>query len=94
MDTSDSSKSTAAGFETKLRQMKAITEEMEKKDIPLEDLLTRFKEGIRLAGECAGILKEAERDLDTSMHEIDLILNTSGEGHDSGHIGAEKKTHQ
>ncbi|MDB6024446.1 MAG: exonuclease small subunit [Verrucomicrobiales bacterium] len=47
-------------FEEAIRKLEAIVEEMEGKDLPLENLLARFEEGTKLAKACQIKLSDAE----------------------------------
>ena len=47
-------------FEDALKKLEAIVEEMESKDLPLENLLARFEEGTKLAKVCQTKLADAE----------------------------------
>jgi len=47
-------------FEEALQQLEAIVEAMEAGDLPLESMLTRFEEGVKLARHCQTKLQEAE----------------------------------
>ena len=47
-------------FEEALKQLEAIVEAMESGDLPLETMLTRFEEGVKLARQCQTKLQEAE----------------------------------
>ena len=48
-------------FEEALKALEKIVQELEKEDLPLEEALARFEEGIRLARDCHRLLEEAER---------------------------------
>jgi exodeoxyribonuclease VII small subunit len=47
-------------FEEALKKLEATVEAMEGGDLPLEKLLERFEEGIRLVKACQAKLEEAE----------------------------------
>lgn len=47
-------------FEDGLNKLEAIVAEMEKDELPLEDLLKHYEEGIRLAKGCQDKLQSAE----------------------------------
>lgn len=47
-------------FEEALQRLETIVESMESDDLPLEQLLTRFEEGTRLARLCQNRLADAE----------------------------------
>jgi exodeoxyribonuclease VII small subunit len=50
----------AMPFEEALRKLESIVEAMEAGDLPLETLLARFEEGMRLLKTCQTRLQEAE----------------------------------
>jgi exodeoxyribonuclease VII small subunit len=47
-------------FDEALKKLEAVVEAMESGDLPLESLLSRFEEGIRLVKICQAKLEEAE----------------------------------
>ena len=59
-------------FEEALQKLEAIVSKMEEGDLPLEEALKAFEEGVRLAQFCTGKLDEAERKVEK------LIRNQSG----------------
>lgn len=50
----------APSFEEALQKLEAIVEAMEAGDLPLETLLARFEEGVRLVKVCQARLEDAE----------------------------------
>jgi exodeoxyribonuclease VII small subunit len=46
-------------FEEALKQLEAIVETMESGDLPLENMLARYEEGVKLARHCQAKLEEA-----------------------------------
>jgi exodeoxyribonuclease VII small subunit len=56
----DAAKLEAMPFEEAMKRLEAIVEAMESEDLPLENLLTRFEEGTRLAKACQEKLADAE----------------------------------
>jgi len=48
-------------FEGSLKRLETLVNEMEKGDLPIEDALKAFEEGIGLTRECQTILQEAEQ---------------------------------
>ncbi len=52
-------------FEEALKRLEAIVEAMEAGDLPLETMLAKFEEGIRLAKLCQARLEEAELKIQT-----------------------------
>ena len=47
-------------FESSLTALEAAVEKLEKGDLPLEEALACFEEGVKAAGSCQKLLKEAE----------------------------------
>jgi exodeoxyribonuclease VII small subunit len=47
-------------FEEALQNLESIVEQMEGGELPLETMLTRFEEGVRLVKSCQSRLDEAE----------------------------------
>lgn len=60
-------------FEEAIKKLETIVEEMESKDLPLENLLARFEEGTKLAKVCQTKLSDAELKIQQ------LEKNASGE---------------
>ena len=52
-------------FETAMERLEKIVEEMESSKLPLEELLVRYEEGIRLVGICNQRLAGAENRIET-----------------------------
>ncbi len=50
----------ALPFEEALKKLESIVEAMESADLPLETLIKRYEEGVRLAQVCQAKLAEAE----------------------------------
>lgn len=47
-------------FETSLKDLESAVERLEKGDLPLEEALACFEAGVKAAGSCQKLLKEAE----------------------------------
>ena len=56
-----SDKKQASDFEGSLKRLEALVTEMEKGDLPIEEALKAFEEGIGLTRECQKILQDAEQ---------------------------------
>jgi exodeoxyribonuclease VII small subunit len=52
-------------FEAAMERLEKIVEEMESSKLPLEELLVRYEEGIRLVGVCNQRLAGAENRIET-----------------------------
>ena len=73
-------------FEEALQKLEAIVAKMEEGELPLEEALKAFEEGVRLAKFCTGKLDEAERKVEKLMRNQAGKIETipfSGEGDDS-----------
>ncbi len=64
-------------FETSLAELETIVGRLENGDLPLEDSLVLFEEGIKLSRECRARLTNAERRIEILMKDADgeLIAN-------------------
>ena len=60
-------------FEISLKALGSAVERLEKGDLPLEDALACFEEGVKAAGSCQKLLKEAELKIEK------LRFNDAGE---------------
>src|SRR2546421_4683018 len=58
-------------FETQLSALEKIVRELERGDLPLEDSLKLFEEGVRLSRECQERLNQAERKIETLLRDAD-----------------------
>jgi exodeoxyribonuclease VII small subunit len=58
--TGDSAKASSLPFEEALQKLDAIVETMESDELPLETLIARYEEGMKLAKVCQEKLAEAE----------------------------------
>ena len=73
-------------FEEALQKLEAIVSKMEEGDLPLEDALKAFEEGVRLAKFCTSKLDEAERKVEKLIRDQAGKIQTvpfSEEGDDS-----------
>jgi exodeoxyribonuclease VII small subunit len=50
----------APRFEEAFSRLEEVIDEMERGELPLEDLLVRFEEGVELVKRCRGFLKQAQ----------------------------------
>lgn len=57
----------AVKFEQAMARLEAIVGELEKSDLPLDESLKIFEEGIRLSKNCLKILEEAE-------HKVEVLV--------------------
>lgn len=59
----------AKTFETSLQALEEIVHKLEQGDLPLEDSLGLFEQGIRLARECQDRLSQAERRIEVLLRD-------------------------
>ncbi|HVW77608.1 MAG TPA: exodeoxyribonuclease VII small subunit [Alloacidobacterium sp.] len=60
-----------ANFEESLKRLEKIVEQMERGDLPLEDSIKLFEEGMRLSAECKAHLEQAEGKVQILMKQRD-----------------------
>ena len=70
----------APKFEAALQRLEQIVQQLEKGDLPLEQSLVLYEEGIRLSRLCHAKLEEAEGRIETLMKDArgDLVIDKSG----------------
>jgi exodeoxyribonuclease VII small subunit len=56
-------------FETQLGALERIVRELERGDLPLEESLKLFEEGVRLSRECQERLSQAERRIEVLLRD-------------------------
>ena len=56
-------------FEQAMARLEAIVGELEKGDLPLDESLKIFEEGIRLSKSCLKVLEDAERKVEVLVQE-------------------------
>ena len=56
-----------AGFEAQLATLERIVRELERGDLPLEQSLDLFEQGVKLSRECQERLNEAERRIEVLL---------------------------
>ncbi|MGQ0812764.1 MAG: exodeoxyribonuclease VII small subunit [Nitrospiraceae bacterium] len=61
----------AVKFEHAMARLEAIVAELEKGELPLDESLKIFEEGIRLSKSCLKMLDEAERKVEILVQEKD-----------------------
>ena len=59
----------AVKFEYAMARLETIVAELEKGDLPLDDSLKIFEEGIRLSKNCLKVLEEAERKVEVLIQD-------------------------
>src|SRR2546423_11576494 len=63
--------SATPNFETQLASLERIVRELERGDLPLEQSLELFEQGVRLSRECQERLNEAERRIEVLLRGAD-----------------------
>ena len=58
-------------FEKSLKQLETLVNKLEKGDLPLEESLKHFEEGIKLTRDCQKALKSAEQKISILSNEGD-----------------------
>ncbi len=56
-------------FETGLKRLQEVVEKLERQDIPLEEAVNLFEEGMELSRKCARILEVAEERVKVLMRD-------------------------
>ena len=67
-------------FEAALKKLESIVQRLEQGELPLEESLTLYEEGIRLSRLCHAKLEEAEGKIELLMKDSrgDLVLDREG----------------
>ena len=63
----DQTKNAATNFESQLASLERIVRELERGDLPLEQSLELFEQGVKLSRECQERLNEAERRIEVLL---------------------------
>lgn len=58
-------------FETQLGALEKVVRDLERGDLPLEESLKLFEEGVRLSRECQERLNQAERRIEVLLRDTD-----------------------
>lgn len=59
-------------FESKMKQLEQVVNDLEKGDMNLDESLVKFEEGMKLSKECNKMLEDAEK-------KITILLEKDGE---------------
>jgi exodeoxyribonuclease VII small subunit len=62
-------------FEESLKRLQEISELLEGSDVPLEDSIKLYEEGIKLSKECYSALENAELKIEQLNDELEKELN-------------------
>lgn len=65
---------TGVCFEEALGKLEVIVKELESGDLPLEEALAKFEEGVKLSRCCFARLEKAEKMVDTLVSEINGVV--------------------
>jgi exodeoxyribonuclease VII small subunit len=60
-----------ASFEESLKQLEAIVSKLERGDLPLEESVRLFEEGVKLSNACKGDLEAAEGKIQVLLKQKD-----------------------
>jgi exodeoxyribonuclease VII small subunit len=74
----------AKTFESSLAELEKIVEQLENGDLPLEESLKLFENGVKLSRECRERLSDAERRIEMLMKDGEGKLSLSEISPDSG----------
>lgn len=58
-------------LEQSLKTLEALIEELERGDLPLEQAMQKFEQGVRLTRDCQAALKDAEQ-------RVEILLQSAG----------------
>jgi exodeoxyribonuclease VII small subunit len=70
----------AMDFEQQLESLEALVESLESGDLSLEDSLTSFEQGIKVARDCQQALKQAEQKVEVLMRQGDDLVSQPFDG--------------
>lgn len=67
-------------FEETMKKLEAITGELEKGELNLEESVKMFEEGMELSKQASKILEESEKKINILIQDEDKIIEESFEG--------------
>ncbi len=73
-------------FETALKELEKIVENLEKKEMPLEKALSTFEQGVKLSRYCNQLLEQAEKKVKSLTEKQDKEGNHTGTADDSASV--------
>jgi exodeoxyribonuclease VII small subunit len=73
------SATSVGGLEQSLKELEALVERLEAGDLPLEDALKQFEQGVKLTRTCQTILKQAEQKVEVLLKKTDTAEPTAFE---------------
>ena len=62
-------------FETSLKKLESAVERLEQGELPLEEALACFEDGVRAAGSCQKLLQEAELKIESLRLDGDELVS-------------------
>jgi len=65
------------GLEQSLEELEALVERLETGDLPLEEALKQFEQGVKLTRSCQTILKQAEQKVEVLLKKTDAAEPTA-----------------
>ncbi len=68
-------KEVSMDYETKINELQTILEKIESADVPLNEGMKLFEDGLKLAKDCLDELDKAQSDIDGLKGELDVILS-------------------
>jgi len=69
----DVSGASSPSFEQSLAQLEALVSQLESGDLPLDQALARFEQGVRLTRECQGALNAAQQKVQLLLQRGETI---------------------
>ncbi len=66
-------KQSAKTFESQLQELETIVEAMEEGDLPLEDALKQFEQGVKLTKNCQQLLEKAKQRIQVLSEQQELV---------------------
>jgi len=70
-------KSTPSDFETTLKALETAVERLEQGDLPLEQALACFEQGVQAASRCQALLKDVETRVDCLLKDRNGVLRVA-----------------
>ena len=74
-------------FEDCMEELSSVVSQMQKEEIPLEEMLVQYKKGTEATMACLTILKETERDIHDISVEIEKLIQQGEEMRDKRNDG-------
>ncbi len=81
-ETEDKLKAGSLGFEESYSRLQSIIQALEREDTPLEDVVRKFEEGVKLIRDCSEFLKSAKLRIEKYIEEKDGTYTIKGLNND------------